>query len=449
MNARVSAAISLVLATVACATLSGAERAQQALARAGDLKAHNRLVEASAAYEEALDAEPTNLTALRSLVEIDHQIGNLPELAKRFAGILAKSAGDPYAHEGLGLALFAQGGDKAPAAEKELAKAAELAPGIADFHYRLGLVYVEGDRYEEARHSLAKAVELDGRKASYRLPYAISLARTAARAESMKQLAAVLTLDPTREEMQRAKKTAKALTDPFRGFPQAAREQLDLALGFLDHDQTAQGQQVLDSMLEHYPDLAIVHTLSGLSAAKADDTGRAIATLRKAIDLDPDLAEPRMYLGDLYFSRGRGDTAREHYEAAIQRNPFLSDAYKRLAEVHVKSTDREGAADLYRTFLLLRPDDYEATLALGKILSDLNKPEAGAVWDQALKDFPRRGELLLARGRFYFTRAATSKSEEERKRAKIEAAKSLEAAQELDPENTAAPATLNELSKLP
>jgi tetratricopeptide (TPR) repeat protein len=405
-------------------------------------------MESCDAYAQAVEYDVTNLAAMRGYVETAQKLGRLADAQALYKAVVARSPGDAFAHEGLGMVLFAAGGQLAATAQAELAKAVELAPDIADFQFRLGLLNVESDRYSEALAPLSKAVQLDGQRARYRLPYAVALARTGDRAKAVQQLQTVLTLRPTREDVALAEKAARNLIDPFRGFPQPAREQFEIALNWLDHDSPAQATQVLESLLQKYPDLAIVHTLLGLAAAKSDDASRAIYSLRHAIELDPDLAEPRLYLGDIYFSRGRADNAREHYEAAVARNPFLPDAYRRLAEVHLKANEGEQAAEEYRVYLLLRPDDIDATLARAKTLTDINSPDAGLAWDQAAEDFPRRPEVLVGRGKYYFTRAALAKTPEDRNKAKTEAGKNLETVIEMDPENATATNILAQLRQL-
>jgi tetratricopeptide (TPR) repeat protein len=419
------------------------------LKKADDLRAKSKIEESAAFYREAYEADPKNLTALRDYVEVYHLMGRTGDVVARFREAIRLDERDAWAHEGLGLALFTAGGTGVDQSRAELLRATELAPEVADFHYRLGLYYIESDRFAEARDTLLKAIQLNGHLPKYRLPAALALARTGDREAAVKQLNAVLTLDPTPDEVARAEKTARNLIDPFRGFPQAAREQWEIALQWLDHDSTSQAQQVIESLLQRYPDLAIVHSLAGLTAAKMDDASRAIIELRKAIELNPDLAEPRMYLGDIYLSRGRPDNAKEHYESALQRNPFLADAYKRLAEIHLRLNDAPAAVPLYRSYILLRPNDLDARLADAKLLTDLHDPKAWESWDGMAKDYPSRVDVLVGRGRYYFELAVKCTSVYDRQRAKKEAAKSLEAAVEIDPENETAASLLSGLRKLP
>lgn len=442
------AAIALVV-NIGCATVSPDERAARLATQAQKLKDDRKLAEAADAYERALELDAHNLGALRGYVETRHRLGRLKESEARFSALLARTPTDAYAHAGLGLTWYAMGGTKSAEAVKAFAKAVELAPNEVDFRYRYGLLLVDSDRWEDARRELELAVKAEPKKARFRLPYALALARLGQRPQAVEQLRAVLALSPTHEEVTQAVRTGQSLTDPFRGFPQAAREQFELALGWLGHDSLAQAQQVLESLIERFPDLAIVHAMSGLCAAKMDDAGRAIVSLRKASELDPALAEPRLFIGDIYNARGRPDEAREHYEAAIERNPFLAEAYKRLAEGHVKGGDREQAAERYGLYLLLRPEDFDAQVAYAAILGELGKPETGAAWDGLAKLFPRRPEALVGRARWYFGQAARSSNPAERKEARSRARESLEQALEVDPENRTAAAILGQLGQLP
>lgn len=446
---RLSAIVLAGLCAFGCATLSPAERASEALERAERARISYDLNRAAAEYQVALDAEPTNLMALRGLIETHHLSGRLSELEARFSRQVALRPDDAYAHEALGLVYFAKASTHGKQAREHLEEAARLEPGVADFHYRLGILLVESDAYAEAREVLKKAVDGAPKDARYRLPYAVSLARTGDRAGAVEQLATILNLDPELWQVQRAEKTAKALLDPFRGFPAAAREQFELAMTWLSSDQATQATVVLDSLLSRYPDLAVVHSLSGLAAAKTDDAGRAIAAFRRASELDPRLAEPRMYLGDVYFSRGRPESAREHYEAAVSLNPFLPDAWHRLAEVHLKGEDRDQAALAFERYLLLRPGDVDAALVHASLVGELRRPEAGRTWDRLRVRFPQRIPVLVGHAKFwYVTGLRAGDDRRARNEALGKAKASLQRAVELDPENATASAMLAELNRM-
>jgi tetratricopeptide (TPR) repeat protein len=444
-----TAVAAAALLSVACAAQTMAQRVQARLEKASTLRDQRRLSEAVALYDEALALSPHDHVALRGYVETMQAAGRLSEAEARFAKAVRAAPNDAWAHEALGVTLYTAGGDAAERALDELATAARLAPEEADFQYRHGLLLLDSGRYADAVPVLSRATELEPARARNRLPYAVALARTGRREEALQQLEQVLKLSPTRDEMARAEKAARQLSDPFRGFPSAAREQFELALGALDRDAPAQAQELLEQLIEKFPELAIVHATAGLCAAKMDEIGRAIVALRRASELAPDLAEPRLYLAELYLSRARADEAQGHFEAALGRNPFLADAWLGLAKCALKAGDKASAADRYGTFLLLRPDDFDALVTRAGLLGDLDRPEAGPAWDALAATFARKPETHIGRARWYFGRAAREMAPAPRAEHRSKAREALEKALELDPENQAAAAMLAELRKLP
>lgn len=438
----------VAIGTLACAT-TAEQRSQSALTRAEKLREEQRLPEAANAYAEAWRHAPDNLVALRGMVELHHRVGRLDVLEPKLRDAVRLNPNDPFAREALGLLLFARGAGHGDEAITHLAEATRLAPDVADLHYRLGVALVESDRYAEALEPAKKAVTLDPNRARYRLPYAAALARAGHTNAAVTELGTVLSLHPTAAEVAMAERTAKALLDPFRGFPEAAKQEFEIAFSWLQGDAPGQALKAFESLLERYPDLAIVQAMIGLCAAKMDDAGRAIASYRRASEVSPSLAEPHLFLADVYYGRGRPDTAVGHYEAAVASNPFLADAYYRLAE-SLRKTDRQPEAMRhYTTYTLLRPNDYDAALARATLLTDMRHADAGDAWDALHDRFPRRSEVLVGRGRYYYVRAVEGSDPEDRRLSQRKSRESLEAALELDSENSTATNILKELRALP
>ncbi len=434
------------LLLLSCATLSPQARLHEDLALARQHAGAQQVSLAADEYGKALDLDPTNLEALRGYVQSCRAAGRLDEAKARFQHAVEKAPGDAYAHEGLGLVDYARG-QSGESAKKQLGAAARLAPKIADFHYRLGVLLVDQDDWENAKAELEQAVGLDANQPRYRLPFAVALARSGEEEAAIAQLTTVLSLNPTPAEVAMAAKTARMLTDPFRGFPHAAREQFRQALDWLDSGSPKQAEAVLEKLAQEYPDLAIVRATLGLTAAKMDEPGQAIVEFQRAIDLGPELAEPRIYLGDVYFSHGRPQKAIPYYRAALARNPFLPDAYLRLAQAHLKDGEKAQAAQRFETYLLLRPGNLDASLEYATILGDLGSPKAGATWDHLVQVFPREPMVLIGRGRWYSGAAILAKTHEARLAAWNKAKESLDKALDLDPRNETAAGMLSALEK--
>jgi len=438
------------LLSISCATVpSSSDTVSAIVTQATEAKKAVKWTQAAELYERALKSDPRHLAALRGLVETHHLMGRLGELEVRFQRDAAARPGDPFPQHALGLVYFARGGAYGDKAIERLRKAVELAPEEADFAFRLGLALVENDRHIEAAAVLADAVKRAPSQARYRVVYAVCLMKTARRTEAVAQLAKVLELEPTPDELALATKTASRLLDPFQGFPQAAREQFESALQWLDAESTTQAQQAFQQLLERFPDLAIVHAMYGVTSMKKDEAGRAISAYRRAIELSPELAEPHLFLADLYAARGRPDTAITHYRDALTRNPYLADAHKRFGEALERTEDLSGALDSYRVYLLLRPDDFDAAFARAGLLEKRDPAASDMAWDKLENDFPTRPEGRVAAGRHWFVRSATGTVPAEKKAWKEKSRRSLDVAFELDPENESAAAIRAELEKLP
>ena len=65
--------------------------------------------------------------------------------------------------------------------------------------------------------------------------------------------------------------------------------------------------------------------------------------LKKAIALDPKLAEAHLQLGNLYSDQSKYAEAIPEYERALQLNPDLADAHYRLGQAYVHTGDKERA----------------------------------------------------------------------------------------------------------
>ncbi len=104
------------------------------------------------------DAETDNAAFLALLGMAQQQTGGYPRAAQTFERLTRMQPDIPAWWNNLGEACR-QAGDL-PAAERALLKARSLAPGDADVHYNLGLLYIQQQRWSLARGMLLDAVRL-------------------------------------------------------------------------------------------------------------------------------------------------------------------------------------------------------------------------------------------------------------------------------------------------
>ncbi len=117
-----------------------------------------------------------------------------------------------------------------------------------------------------------------------------------------------------------------------------------------------------------------------------DNLNEAEAASRKALELDPELAEAHA-AGGLAFALKRDfHHAQQEFEAAIRLDPKLYEAYYFYARTVFQSGDLVKAAELYEQASKLNPDDYQAVSLLTAVYHGLGRPaEAAATQQRALQ----------------------------------------------------------------
>jgi tetratricopeptide (TPR) repeat protein len=117
-----------------------------------------------------------------------------------------------------------------------------------------------------------------------------------------------------------------------------------------------------------------------------DNLNEAEAASRKALDLDPQLAEAHATAGLAFALKNNFAEARKEFEAAIRLNPKLYEAYYFYARTSFQSGDLAKAAELYEQASRLNPDSYEAFSLIVGVYHGLGRPvEAAAAEQRALQ----------------------------------------------------------------
>lgn len=96
---------------------------------------------------------------------------------------------------------------------------------------------------------------------------------------------------------------------------------------------------------------------------------------RKALELDPELAEAHASRGFALSLRRQYDAARQEFEAAIQLDPKLYDAHYFYARACVQEGRSEEAVQHYEDAARVRPEDYQALLLMEGPLHALGRHE--------------------------------------------------------------------------
>ncbi|MGH7594167.1 MAG: protein kinase domain-containing protein [Gemmatimonadales bacterium] len=104
----------------------------------------------------------------------------------------------------------------------------------------------------------------------------------------------------------------------------------------------------------------------------------AVSASRKALEIDPELAEAHASRGFALTLSRQYEEAREQFETAIRINPNLYEAHYLYARACFQERKFEEAVRHYEDAARVRPEDYQALLLLTTPLNSLGRTEEGA-----------------------------------------------------------------------
>lgn len=164
------------------------------------------------------------------------------------------------------------------------------------------------------------------------------------------------------------------------------------------------------------PNSAWMHQLMAHEMVRQSDSKGAIAHLREALQLNPNVPGLHFELAEVLASstavQDQGE-ARKEYEAAIAQNPQDEKSECRLGEMALKDSDVKGAFTHYSRALELQPGDPEANLGLGRVLIAMDQPKkAQSLLENAVRLDPSDAVAHFRLGTLY---RQTGRPEEGRK----------------------------------
>jgi tetratricopeptide (TPR) repeat protein len=146
-------------------------------------------------------------------------------------------------------------------------------------------------------------------------------------------------------------------------------------------------------------DAAILNAL-GSAYLNSNRLDPAIAVLRRALRLDPDLPEIHVNLGTALSRRGDQSGAIAALRNAIRARPGSAVAHTNLGSILQQSGDTEQAKDHFRNAIRIEPDNAMAHYNYGRALAEQNNlADAELELAAALRIDPRLVEATVVLGR--------------------------------------------------
>ncbi|MEO1082675.1 MAG: tetratricopeptide repeat protein [Acidobacteriota bacterium] len=166
--------------------------------------------------------------------------------------------------------------------------------------------------------------------------------------------------------------------DPDR--PTTPALQMAYAVALVRSDRAAEAAPLFDQLLSVGEEWPALHVALGQARAHEGDWNAAEASLRRALELDPDVADARESLGEIYLRQGELDAAVDVLEGELERRPDHVNARYLLAtalDLNGRSVNAVGHLEL---LLASVPRHGDGRYLLGKIL--LAEGDASAAIEQ-------------------------------------------------------------------
>jgi tetratricopeptide (TPR) repeat protein len=174
-------------------------------------------------------------------------------------------------------------------------------------------------------------------------------------------------------------------------------------MGYRDNDldKITRGREISEDVLSReptHPNALMIKAKIDLAEKKVDD---AIASLRAAIDAQPDLAQAHYILGTALSLKGDKTAARTELARALEIDASMLDARRVLARVHAMLGEHEYAVEEGRRFLREKPDTVDTRILVAQSLVILKRVDEALVELNQIPEDKHNLDVLYAIGRVH------------------------------------------------
>jgi len=225
-------------------------------------------------------------------------------------------------------------------------------------------------------------------------------------------------------------KASDEFQNALRLDPKNEQVYFNLGMLYLKFHTPELARLVFEHGLKELPASPLLWMGMGLTEHLADQTDKATAALKKAIELDPAFADAYIVLGDVLESDNKLEDALPVFQAAIQKQPDLYIGYFYYGKILLKMNDSrldEAIAALGKA-TRLRPEFAEGHFELGRALERADQTaEAIAEYEASVQRDPD-----LAEGQYHLAKLYRKQGDAARANLAMAAFKKAQAAQESD-----------------
>lgn len=291
-------------------------------------------------------------------------------------------------------------------AETFLAHALATDPTNFTFQYQLAAIASGAGHYQRSREVFEMALRQQPQNVDvlYGLAWAYHALNQSE--QSVRLLAQAARLAPQRADVQKLLAVTAADIKAFEDSVAAWDRYVALApdddagrreRGFAKvHIKQPSGMADLEWYAARHPDDAL--GLYELGASQAvDDPEAAMATLNKALALQPDFPEARSARGDLFYQQGKAEAALADLEFAAAKEPDDAIVLDRLGQTYLLVDRVQDALRVLRRAAELAPTDPKTQLHVANALGAAGQTAESRVFMQRYKELGGGGNVM-ARG---------------------------------------------------
>jgi len=230
-------------------------------------------------------------------------------------------------------------------------RAAGIDPEFPQLQASLGVALFNAGRFADAVPPLGRAVAASPGDAGLRRMLALSWLNT----EEWSKAVPLLEADPDRA------------TNPSL--------QLAHGLALVRSGRAAEAERLLAGLLAGPGESAALHVLLGEAYARQGEHAAAVASVERALRLDPAVAEAHATLALVYEEQGRLGEAEQALRAELRARPAHVPSLRRLGTLLLARGEAAEAAERLEAAARLAPDDHRVREQLGRAYQQLGRPE--------------------------------------------------------------------------
>ncbi|HET9714099.1 MAG TPA: tetratricopeptide repeat protein [Pyrinomonadaceae bacterium] len=317
--------------------------------------------DAGVEFEASLKLNPNQPSALTNLAQIYFDRGQLDDLRMALSLLerAGKSTSDPEISRALvitylklGQVLIEKGDLRSAGRTLEGA----VASGIDDakVYAALAEVYEADGHYENAIPAMRLAVQRDPQNEVYHFRYGLLLT------DSHAPAAGILRLQ-----------------EALKQFPSSARLWLALGIAQLTYGQNAEAENSFNRSLALDAKLVPALAYLGVTYGERGSYEKAIGFYEQAIALNAQLAALHYLVADTLLKMSNPDTTRaeKYLRRATELDPNLAAAYLAWGRLYVRANRYSEAAPLLERAVALQPALVEAHYQLSRVLVKLKRTD--------------------------------------------------------------------------